>query len=77
MFRSEDWDLGHQALSAIRSGTKFDVRERLFPVLFILYRIDWRVGTKTYPVKCECSLKLLSKSLNNGTDSKCLFGRCG
>ena len=25
MFRSEDWDLGHQTLSANRSGTMFRV----------------------------------------------------
>ena len=28
------------------------------PLLFILY---WRVGTKSYPLKCECSLKSLLK----------------
>ena len=30
---SEDWDLGHQTLSANPSGTMFDVCKRLVPVL--------------------------------------------
>ena len=33
MFRSEDWDVEIQTLSANRSGTIFDVCERLAPSL--------------------------------------------
>ena len=33
IFMGEDWDLGHQTLSANPSGTMFDVCERLVPVL--------------------------------------------
>ena len=74
MFRSEDLDLGHQALSANHSGTMFDKCERIFPVLcrycshYIqsannsLYWIAFRIGTKSYPKKGERSLKLLLKS---------------
>ena len=33
MFRSEDWDLVHQTLSANRSGSIIDVCERVIPFL--------------------------------------------